>query len=140
MAGRGTSILWYLVKWLVIPIGLAAIGYFLIGPRIGKADPNDPESAKEQQGSSDNSTLQVNHGSHKEPQVQVDAREVNPRKRTNRLRPKPKEEPKETPTETPTEPNKDPGSVGGTTTPPPSTDPVEPPAGGGGGGGTGDGT
>lgn len=26
---------WFVVKWLVVPAGMAAIGYFLIGPRLG---------------------------------------------------------------------------------------------------------
>ncbi len=34
MANQSGAIARFLVKWLVIPVGLAAIGFFLIGPRI----------------------------------------------------------------------------------------------------------
>lgn len=35
MAGRGVSVLLFFVKWVIVPVGLAALGFFLIGPRIG---------------------------------------------------------------------------------------------------------
>lgn len=31
---RGSFFLW-LLKWVIIPFGLAAIGFYLVGPRIG---------------------------------------------------------------------------------------------------------
>ncbi|MFQ3587452.1 MAG: hypothetical protein SNJ74_02960 [Fimbriimonadaceae bacterium] len=35
MAGRGVSVLLFFVKWVIVPVGLAALGFFLVGPRIG---------------------------------------------------------------------------------------------------------
>ena len=33
---RSGAAAWYVIKWLVVPIVLAAIGFFVIGPRITK--------------------------------------------------------------------------------------------------------
>lgn len=33
---RSGAVAWYVIKWLVVPIMLAAIGFFIIGPRITK--------------------------------------------------------------------------------------------------------
>lgn len=35
MAGRGVSALLFFVKWVIVPVGLAALGFFVVGPRIG---------------------------------------------------------------------------------------------------------
>ncbi|MBX3119845.1 MAG: hypothetical protein KF784_12325 [Fimbriimonadaceae bacterium] len=135
MAGRGTSILWFFVKWLVIPIGLAAIGYFFIGSRIGASGETPRQPDIEDTGATtSNPPKESRQAAHTEPQIEIESRPVNPRKRTNKLRPKP-EEPEES--TAPKDPEQDPGSVGGAGDPPPLTDPVEPPAGGDGGDGAG---
>ncbi len=127
MAGRGTSILWFVVKWLVIPVGLAGLGYFIISSRAGTATDDAPNSSDEGSHSAANGSAQ--RVSHTEPQVEIESREVNPRKRTNKLRPKPKPEQDE---EHKTAPETEPGDGM-----PPLTNPVEPPTGGGGGDGAG---
>jgi hypothetical protein len=32
----GAKTVWFLVKWIVVPVALGALGFFVIGPRIGQ--------------------------------------------------------------------------------------------------------
>ncbi|MFI5384548.1 MAG: hypothetical protein ACHQ50_00340 [Fimbriimonadales bacterium] len=38
---------WMIVKWLVIPASLAAVGYYVIGPKIGKINSSPPDTTAE---------------------------------------------------------------------------------------------
>ncbi|HRK21174.1 MAG TPA: hypothetical protein PLX06_05170 [Fimbriimonadaceae bacterium] len=72
MAKRAGAVAKFLIKWLVIPVGLAAVGFFVVGPRIGKPEDTPTKS------STPPPTIQDEGGRSEprvgEPEVEVTAR------------------------------------------------------------------
>ena len=80
----------FLIKWLVIPVGLAAIGFFLVGPLLGRsAEPLEKTEAPSPQVVEDDTHRPKITG---DPQVEVSARPVT-RRRNPRRAPRTRTEP-----------------------------------------------
>jgi hypothetical protein len=83
MSGQGGAIAVYLIKWFVVPVALAAIGFFFVGPRIGRSGADVPApSVTISEGQSEGSSLDSKHA----PDVDVSSRVVNPLRAKNRRR------------------------------------------------------
>lgn len=86
MANSAGSIAKFFVKWLVIPVGLAAIGFFVVGPRIG----SPPEAVEPAPANLDNLPPDTKENPTRiaEPEVEVTARPAgrtrSPRRRSSR--------------------------------------------------------
>ncbi|HJP82812.1 MAG TPA: hypothetical protein VJ835_04830 [Fimbriimonadaceae bacterium] len=130
MAGR-LSPLGITLKWLVVPIALAAVGYFLVGPRVENNVPEEykQKAAQVMRGESSqpekseneaDATPASNQSKFAEPQVDVTVTALgtrqDPPKRKKRRRRKPKVE---TPAPTETAPAIPPDNAG---EPPPPAD------------------
>jgi hypothetical protein len=140
MARRTGGVGWYLVKWLVIPIVLAAIGFFIVGPRIANPGVVEVPDSDAQQEPAPGQLAGQSKG---EPEVEVSATRLRAR------RPEPRREPEPQPEEPiPDEdieppiiepPVEDPPVAAATEPPvppdPPASDTKEPPRVGGGVGG-----
>lgn len=75
----------FLVKWVVIPVGLAALGFFVIGPRIGaKIDP--PKTVEITQQPEDPATTPAKRFNG-EPKIEIEAQPISRRRERTRTRP-----------------------------------------------------
>lgn len=119
MAKRSGSVAKFLIKWLVIPVGLAAIGFFVVGPQIGQ---NETKSDMAPGANTGAPPPETDGGRNRisEPEVEVTAR---PAGRRRSIRPPARTvTPASAPT--PAEPqDEDPPA----TVDPPSDPPVDPP-------------
>ncbi len=85
MRQNGGAIAVAFVKWVVIPVGLAAIGFFLVGPKVansfmGRVDTTTKPTVVEPAEEKHNKSIG-------EPKIEVTAQKV---KQPSRRRPKPK--------------------------------------------------
>lgn len=93
MAARALTPLGVAAKWLVVPVALGAIGYFLLGPRLGGVvTPSAKTPAKaEKPGFSapdvDVDSSPASRYANASPEVEVSARERRSRKRRRRSNP-----------------------------------------------------
>jgi hypothetical protein len=101
------SVVWVIVKWLVVPAALTALGYFVVGPKIGATLKNQIPAAKpaSTEPVSENSADAATTAAFPAPEVEVKVGSTAPRKRsshrrrhrtsTRRTNPPPVEAPKE---------------------------------------------
>lgn len=92
------SVAKFLLKWLVIPVGLAAIGFFVIGPRLGEQGLKSAPTPESQSAPAPTDEPATNRPSKLgEPEVEVTARPISrrrtPRRSTRRPTPPPEEAP-----------------------------------------------
>ena len=84
MAGRSLTGVGLLTKWLIIPAALAAIGYYVIGPRVGPSGatkPHQPAASTDQ--SADTTEPPIDVPEYKEPETTVSASPLSRRPRTS---------------------------------------------------------
>jgi hypothetical protein len=85
MSARRGSIASFLIKWLVIPVGLAAIGFFVVGPRLGRTNEAPPPPQPVQaEPAPDPDSGQANPKFKGEPEVEVSSRPVEQHKPVRR--------------------------------------------------------
>lgn len=72
-----------LVKWVLVPIALLALGYFLVGPRIG-AGPTNPSARTPSETIADADQAEPEPKLRPEPSVEVSATPVNRRRARQR--------------------------------------------------------
>lgn len=86
MANQSGAIARFLIKWLVIPVGLAAVGFFVVGPRLGAQGRQEAGPADGGQGSmkTEQSEAAKKTGN---PDVTISSKPVT-RRRTRRTRPR----------------------------------------------------
>ncbi len=109
MEPMARSVGWFIVKWLIIPAALAAVGYYVVGPRIGNIKPSPPSEQQTppppQNAPVHESTTASNQTSYPSPDVTVtrgNANSVTPSTSHRRHRRRTSERPKpEAPTNTP---------------------------------------
>lgn len=76
MAKQGGAIARFLIKWLVIPVGLAAVGFFFVGPRLGAPSRPSPDPAPTQEDAKESTSSKFKG----QPEVEISARPVARRK------------------------------------------------------------
>ena len=120
MAAR--SAISYVVKWLIIPGAIGALGYYLVGPRIGTAPPikikglTDTGSTKPPQTTVENTDAPDHH--YPQPDVQVQTVNGHGRRVEVVHKPRHKTPRKKKPVDTPTTTPVDQGGSGGAAAPP----------------------
>jgi hypothetical protein len=76
--GSGKKIAWFMVKWLVIPIGFLLVGFYFIGPRIGgPVSPNlSARTAEPESPQRDSREVESRSTKRREPIVEISAKEL----------------------------------------------------------------
>lgn len=77
MPRQSAAVLKSLVKWFVIPVGLAALGFFVVGPRIGNVEGLErPELASPELEEEDGAEPEPTSGGAQGPDVEVSSKPI----------------------------------------------------------------
>ena len=76
----------FLLKWLVIPVGLAAVGFFVVGPMLARSSSTPVAAEPPAEPATQEPTNTKVTGN---PEVEVSARPAPRRRSTRRSRPRP---------------------------------------------------
>lgn len=82
------SVAMLIVKWLLIPAALTAVGYYIVGPRIGASLKNSAAAEPTKSSSATETTTAANTVSYPAPDVEVKVNSTAPKKRPKRHKPR----------------------------------------------------